>query len=128
MTVQDNIKQVIVVRVDLKMRRGKESAQVAHAAMEWLRDLLLLGGGYQNVTDTQHFWLIGNHAKIVVGVDSLEELTAVQRAAEAAGVMNHFVVDHGLTEFHGEHTTTCLALGPDYASLIDPITKHLKLR
>jgi peptidyl-tRNA hydrolase len=24
-------------------------------------------------------------------------------------------------------TLTCLAIGPDYSSVIDPITKHLKL-
>jgi PTH2 family peptidyl-tRNA hydrolase len=124
------IKQVIVVNTKLGMRRGKESAQVAHAAMEWLRKLALQVGDpiISRMSTTELAWLGGNHAKIVVGVDSLEELTAVQRAAEAAGVANHFVVDHGLTEFHGEHTTTCLALGPDYASVIDPITKHLKLR
>lgn len=29
------IKQVIVVRKDLKLRRGKEIAQGAHAAMAW---------------------------------------------------------------------------------------------
>lgn len=125
MSSQDNIKQVIVVRVDLKMRRGKESAQVAHAAMEFLRQSVL--GNYA-LGPAPLDWLRGNHGKIVVGVDSLEELSALQRIAEAAGIENHFVVDHGLTEFHGEHTTTCLALGPDYASAIDPITKHLKLR
>jgi len=31
-----NVKQVIVIRRDLKMRRGKECAQAAHASMMWL--------------------------------------------------------------------------------------------
>ncbi len=32
------IKQVIVIRKDLKMRRGKEIAQGSHASMEFLVD------------------------------------------------------------------------------------------
>lgn len=31
------VKQVIVIRRDLGMRRGKEIAQGAHASMAWLR-------------------------------------------------------------------------------------------
>jgi peptidyl-tRNA hydrolase len=32
----DDVKQVIVIRRDLKMRRGKEIAQGAHASGAWL--------------------------------------------------------------------------------------------
>ena len=34
-------KQVIVIRRDLKMRRGKEIAQGAHASMLWLADRVI---------------------------------------------------------------------------------------
>ena len=34
-------KQVIVIRRDLRMRRGKEIAQGAHAATAWLAELVI---------------------------------------------------------------------------------------
>ena len=34
-------KQVIVIRRDLRMRRGKEIAQGAHASMAWLRQRVM---------------------------------------------------------------------------------------
>jgi PTH2 family peptidyl-tRNA hydrolase len=40
---QRSIKQVIVIRRDLRMRRGKEIAQGAHASTAWLRERVLQG-------------------------------------------------------------------------------------
>ncbi len=37
------------------------------------------------------------------------------------------VTDRGDTEFHGEPTVTCIAIGPGEDSDIDEITGHLKL-
>ena len=37
----EDVKQVIVIRRDLKMRRGKEIAQGAHASSSWLGDLVV---------------------------------------------------------------------------------------
>jgi PTH2 family peptidyl-tRNA hydrolase len=47
--------------------------------------------------------------------------------ARAAGVECHLIQDNGTTEFGGVPTYTCLALGPDLAEKIDPLTKDLKL-
>jgi L-cysteine desulfidase len=38
--MEDKIKQVIVVRKDLKMSIGKTSSQVSHASMKFLTDSL----------------------------------------------------------------------------------------
>ena len=38
------------------------------------------------------------------------------------------IIDLGKTEFNGEPTKTCLAIGPNKTELIDSITGHLKLR
>lgn len=129
-----SVKQVIVIRKDLKMRRGKEIAQGAHAAMAWLASRLQMdesGDDFTNffgaVSDDEWDWLNGLHAKITLQVDSEEALVAIYDAARQADLEVHLITDAGATEFHGVPTKTCLAIGPADASKIDPITKNLKL-
>jgi len=127
------IKQVIVVRSDLNMRRGKEAAQVAHASMKWIADKLNLNkqpDGFRNVylNRVERAWIDGPFAKIVVSVSSLEELMDIAFKAKDAELDVKVIIDAGRTEFHREPTTTCIAIGPDEAEKIDKITGHLKLR
>ena len=118
-------KQVIVMRRDLGMRRGKEIAQGAHASMIWLAERIRRPGfGF---SEAERRWLAGAFTKVCVRVDSEEELRNIVNAAQQARVMVHLVIDAGRTEFRGVPTPTCCALGPDYASRIDPISGHLKL-
>lgn len=118
-------KQVIVMRRDLGMRRGKEIAQGAHASMMWLSHRIRRPG--YTFTEAERLWLDGPFTKVCVRVDSEEELLGVVRAAREAGVTVHLCVDAGRTEFHGVPTPTRCAVGPDYPERIDPITGHLKL-
>lgn len=145
-------KQVIVIRKDLRMRRGKEIAQGAHASTAWLSRKLQRGCfcscdrcgpmdehdcGRQacpgqdlflvSLTKAQREWLESSFRKITLQVDSLDELISVYEAAKAAGLEAHLVTDKGDTEFHGTPTQTAVAIGPDYAENIDPITKDLRL-
>lgn len=125
------VKQVIVIRSDLGMRRGKEIAQGAHASMLWLSRRLTSAGlapdAAPRFSPAEHLWLRGSFTKIVCRVRSLDELRDVVRAAEAAGVECHPVFDRGLTEFQGRVTVTAVAVGPDYEDLIDPVTGALEL-
>lgn len=50
----------------------------------------------------------------------------IYNKAKESGLNVHMITDEGLTEFNGISTNTCLAIGPDLASRIDPITKDLK--
>jgi peptidyl-tRNA hydrolase, PTH2 family len=126
-------KQVIVIRRDLHMRRGKEIAQGAHAASAWLAELVI-----QQMTPdrtvhrvqlsgAERAWLQTSFRKVTVKVGSEEELMAVYGQALEAGLVVHLITDRGLTEFGGVPTRTCLAIGPDYDDRIDPVTGDLEL-
>src|SRR5215468_9790644 len=91
-------KQVIVMRRDLGMRRGKEIAQGAHASMIWLALRIRQPGS--TFTDAERRWLDGAFTKVCVRVESEEELLAVVQKAREAGIMAHLCVDAGRTEFH----------------------------
>ena len=126
-------KQVIVIRRDLRMRRGKEIAQGAHASTAWLANRVIQGmtpnGTVDHValSEAERAWLESSFRKVTVKVSSEEELMAVYRKAVEAGLVVHLVTDRGLTEFGGVPTRTCLAVGPDYDNLVDPVTGDLEL-
>lgn len=122
------IKQVIVMRNDLGMRKGKMIAQGAHAAMSFITRRMNSGTTHNvTISKAEKAWLNSSFAKICVRVDSLEELLEIKQKAEDVGLEVHLITDSGRTEFHGEPTETCLAIGPDYSERIDPITGDLKL-
>jgi PTH2 family peptidyl-tRNA hydrolase len=131
-------KQVIVIRKDLKMRRGKEIAQGCHASMG---AILKLGQYFTaenaegspthtfvaNLDVSVSPWLMGRFAKIVVTVDSESALLELNEQAEKAHILSCLIKDAGFTEFRGVPTYTALAIGPDYSDMVDQITKELPL-
>jgi PTH2 family peptidyl-tRNA hydrolase len=123
------IKQVIVMRHDLKMRRGKQIAQGAHASMSFICRRLQEGSSVSlgDFSEAERLWLTGAFAKVCCRVDSEDELMKIHDKAMAAGLEVHLITDSGKTEFHGQPTNTCLAIGPDDAETIDEITGHLQL-
>jgi PTH2 family peptidyl-tRNA hydrolase len=123
------VKQVIVMRHDLKMRRGKQIAQGAHASMAFLTRRLSQAGqlSLDEFSDVEREWLSGAFAKVCCRVNSEDDLIAIYDSAVAAGLEVHLITDSGRTEFHGQPTRTCLAIGPDDAAKIDTITGGLEL-
>ena len=132
-TEQRPTKQVFVIRRDLRMRRGKEIAQGAHASMAWLRQRVTPALSPAGASDQVRFseaereWLEGSLRKVTVKVGSEAELLAVYGKAVSAGVLVNLITDRGLTEFGGTPTRTCLAVGPDYDDRVDPVTGDLEL-
>ena len=118
------MKQVILMRKDLKMRRGKEIAQGSHASMAFLlRNYVDDSVKKINLTE----WLTNGQTKICLQIHSEEELLLLYKKAIEAGLEANYITDAGRTEFNGVPTKTCLAIGPNKAEEIDKITKHLKL-
>ena len=132
-------KQVICMRTDLNMRKGKMIAQGAHASMIVLSKCIrrdedeCLGETANHidyVIELPHpvdEWLKGAFTKIALGVGSEEELLNLYNQAKDAGIPCSLVTDNGQTEFHGVPTRTCIAIGPEDNEVIDQITGHLKL-
>lgn len=124
-------KQVIIIRKDLNMRKGKSAAQAAHASMGAILNYAspIYDGDIKiNVEKPAvREWLLGRFTKVTVSVDSEEELLAIYNLALRDGLNAKLIQDAGLTEFGGIPTYTCVCIGPDYPENIDPITGHLKL-
>jgi PTH2 family peptidyl-tRNA hydrolase len=123
-------KQVIVMRKDLGMRKGKMIAQGAHASIKVFLDRKLLSSDRNmlmiNLTDEMSTWVEGQFTKICVGVNSEKELLDVYRLAGAKKIPCAMIKDMGHTEFK-EPTYTCCAIGPAKAEDIDAITGNLQL-
>lgn len=149
-----NTKQVIVFRKDLlkgpnAIRKGKFGAQVAHASLGALLKLFNISkkepirlGSYGDIEPGQtHYeysvtfgentvlddWLNGKFTKVVVSVDSDEELLELNKALDETVIPHALITDSGLTEFHGVPTNTCLGIGPYEAEEIDKFTGNLPL-
>jgi PTH2 family peptidyl-tRNA hydrolase len=132
-----HIKMVIAMRRDLNMRRGKQIAQGAHAAMKIFLDRMKIEEDplhkdkyiihISDIDEATKFWITGAFTKVVVGVDDEEGIYDLAKRATELGIPHAVIVDSGFTEFRGNKTTTCIAIGPAEAEKIDPITRHLVL-
>jgi peptidyl-tRNA hydrolase, PTH2 family len=122
-------KQVIVMRDDLNMGRGKMVAQGAHASAACLAtSLLSLAQEYHaKVPYDVIEWIENGQTKICVRVGSEAELMEIAAKAGAAKLRCHVITDAGLTEFGGVPTRTCLAVGPNEVQAVDEITGRLRL-
>ena len=120
-------KQVIIIRKDLKMRRGKECAQASHASMAFITRQLVNGNDKVKLSESAKEWMENSFTKVCLQVDSEKELLEIFKSAKEKGLEVHLVTDAGFTEFNGIPTKTVVAIGPNLSSEIDPVTSHLKL-
>ena len=107
----DDVKQVIVVRRDLNMRKNDQAAQIAHASMMFLVDNNEAERGDEvhiKLTPAEASWLSGSFAPVVVNVDSQD-----------ADVEVHPFIDD-------KDVMTCAAFGPCEVHDIDRIVGSLK--
>lgn len=144
-----SVKQVIVCRMQypdgkggtFKPRLGKLAAQVSHASLQVLLDYRVRNLRSINISSEESLdvpvessilltglssdiisWIEGNYTKVVLGVDTEEELLKVHALALGAGLPTSLIQDIGATEFHGVPTFTTCAIGPADSVLIDKIT------
>ncbi len=113
------LKQVIVVRSDLGMGKGKIAAQASHASLE----------AYEKAKKKNPQWVeqwkASGQTKVVVKAGGEAELLAlferVKNILPAA-----LIRDAGRTQIE-EGSLTCLGIGPAPEAEINKFTKDLKL-
>lgn len=110
-------KQVVVVRKDLKLSRGKLAAQVAHASVEAYK---------RTPFEAQSEWEAWGAKKVVLKIGGLRELKAIEARARRAKMPHALIRDAGKTEVE-PGTVTVLGIGPCEEDAIDRITGNLKM-
>jgi len=118
--LSNGYKQVIVVRTDIKMGKGKTCAQVAHAS---------LGAALEAMRRKPTWfeeWQKRGQKKVVLKVGSEKELYEIYEKAKTLGLPTFLVKDAGLTQLE-PGTTTAVAVGPAPEEEVDKITGKLKL-
>ena len=113
-------KLTIIMRNDLKLPKGKMSAQSAHAAVE--ATLIT----QKKDKDLIQKWRQQGQKKIVLKVNSEKELYKLKQIAKDYGITTALITDAGKTVVE-PGTVTCLGLGPDSEEKIDQITKELQM-
>jgi len=111
------MKQAIVVIKSLKMSTGKAAAQSAHASVE-----AVLKSEKKKVEE----WKKEGMKKVVLKVESEEELLKLKKEAEKIKLVTALIKDAGRT-FFKKPTVTCMAIGPDKEEKIDRVTGKLKM-
>lgn len=111
------MKQVILVRQDLKLPKGKLASQASHASVD-----AVLKSHKNKIKE----WKSLGMKKVILKVKNLEELYRFQQIAKDSGLKTALIKDAGRTVVE-PGTVTCLAIGPDGDEKIDKITENLHM-
>ena len=115
--MQKEYKQCLVIREDLKLSKGKAAAQAAHDS--------ILSYELAAMQDRKN-WKEQGQKKVVLKVNSLDELYYLKYGAEKHNLPVAIVEDAGLTEIP-PGTVTAIGIGPASSELIDKVTQKLEL-
>ena len=112
-----NLKQVILVRQDLKLPKGKLAAQAAHASVEAV---------LKSESSIVKSWRREGMEKVVLKVKDEKELLHYFQLAKKADLVTALITDAGHTVV-APGTKTCVGIGPNEEEKIDNITGKLLL-
>ncbi|MBI4170150.1 MAG: peptidyl-tRNA hydrolase [Candidatus Aenigmarchaeota archaeon] len=111
------LKQVIVMRGDLKLSLGKAAAQASHASVS---------AALKSKKTALKKWQLEGQKKVILKARNLEELIALKKKCDRLGLTNSIISDAGRTEL-AAGTITALGIGPDDEKKIDKVTGSLPL-
>ena len=110
-------KQVILVREDLKLPKGKLASQVAHASLD------VVSKSDKEIVEK---WKKQGAKKVVLKIADEKELIKYMSIAQNENLKTALIKDAGHTVVESG-TITCLGIGPDLDSKIDKVTGNLKM-
>lgn len=116
----DELKQVILVRMDLGMGRGKMVAQGAHASLDAYLDAVKKTPGIASR------WHGEGMRKVALKVSGESELVKLFQEAKDDELPCSLITDAGHTQLE-PGSKTCAGIGPAKAGWLDKITGKLGL-
>ena len=115
-----SMKQVVAVRTDLGMGKGKLAAQVAHASLGAAEEAM------GKRAEWYEKWKSEGQMKVVVRASSENELLELLKQAKRERLPATLIEDRGLTQVE-PGTVTCVGIGPAPSDQVDRITGKLRL-
>jgi peptidyl-tRNA hydrolase, PTH2 family len=113
-------KQALIIRLDLKIGRGKIAVQCSHAAVSAAEDARV------RFPQWWRRWIDDGQCKIALKVPDLETIMRLENMARKNRLPVYLVRDRGLTQVPPD-TVTCVGIGPAPSNLVDNLTGHLSL-
>ncbi len=114
------LKQAILIRMDLQMGTGKKCVQACHASIISAEEARVKTSSYFNE------WKQSGQKKVVLKVPDIDTLTARYQMARRMKLPAAIIQDAGLTQLE-PGTTTAVGIGPAPVDQIDKICGDLKL-
>ena len=141
------MRQLIIARKDLQMSAGKLAAQVSHASMAWLSNLIRRSRGAVIIEDEKYTftveiekdiveqWLNGVFTKTVCEAKNKNHLLKAVTLAEEQGLKENadffLIRDACLTELEPEEedgtTLTCIGFKPMHDDVAHAISRKYQL-
>lgn len=121
----EEVRMTFIVSQDFKMTQGKVASQCLHAAVSLYKNMTNPKSKFYNPTLMEK-WEESGQTKIVLQIETNDELKAVFQKALSLGLNAYIVQDAGRTQVKpGSYTV--LGIGPAPKTQIDRVSKHLKL-
>ncbi len=120
MSGEYEFKQTLVVRLDLKIGRGKLAVQCSHAAVSAAEE------ARTREPDWWKAWMADGQPKIALKVPDLDAIMSLEQQARTKRLPYFVVKDKGLTQVP-PGTITCIGIGPAPGILLDGLTGNLPL-
>lgn len=120
MSEEFGYKQALIIRLDLKIGRGKIAVQCSHAAVGAAEE------ARNRFPQWWRAWLREGQRKIALKVPDLETLSNLGNSARMNRLPVCVVRDMGLTQVPPD-TVTCIGIGPAPSNLVDNLTGDLSL-